>query len=341
MIIDDSIYYNYDKLLSYNALLSFVIGERGVGKTFGAKDYVLRHFQRTKKKFAWIRRYGSDLDSAIGNSEKPSFFKDIRVKYPSCNFNVTEDKKIKYLYMNNKICGYGMSLRSAESLKGTDYSDVDTIIVDEFLVGDGGSRYIKDEPMYLLSIIDSIARLRKIRVILLGNATSVVNPYFEFFNIHLPYNSEYQTFKDGTIVVNYIKNEKYRKARHESEFGKLIEGTKYSEYAIDNQFFKDNNDFIKKKNVRSKLFFNIKLNNNYYGVWIYNNEMYISKSFNINNNVILTFNYQDHNEKTILMKSRSVFMQNIVNHYRNGMLFFENQFIKSNILELLHKSRIY
>ena len=30
-------FYNYDKLFSYNFLIAFVIGERGVGKTFGAK----------------------------------------------------------------------------------------------------------------------------------------------------------------------------------------------------------------------------------------------------------------------------------------------------------------
>ena len=78
----------------------------------------------------------------------------------------------------------------------------------------------KGEPMYLLSIIESIARLRKIRVILLGNATSIVNPYFDFFNIHLPYNSEFQLFKNKTILVEYIKNENGEEvdaARHPQE----------------------------------------------------------------------------------------------------------------------------
>ena len=32
-------WYNYNKILSYNAMFNFIIGERGVGKTYGIKDY--------------------------------------------------------------------------------------------------------------------------------------------------------------------------------------------------------------------------------------------------------------------------------------------------------------
>ena len=240
--------------------------------------------------------------------------------------------------MNDHIIGYGMSLKSAESLKGTQYNDVDTIILDEFLVGDGGSRYIKDEPMYLLSIIESIARMRKVRVILLGNATSIVNPYFEFFNVHLPYDSEYQMFKNNTILVAYIKDTRYREVKKQTEFGKLIAGTKYESYAVNNQFINDTNTFIKKKSKKSRLFCNIILNNTIYGVWMDQMDMYISKQYNENYNVTITFDYKNHNEKTLLLKSKNVFMQNIVKHYQNASLYFENQTIKHAIMELLKRT---
>ena len=45
----DNIYYNYDKILSYNALLNFIIGERGVGKSYGAKLYVAKNFIKFEK----------------------------------------------------------------------------------------------------------------------------------------------------------------------------------------------------------------------------------------------------------------------------------------------------
>ena len=338
---DKSIFWNPSKMLSYNAFLSLVIGERGVGKSYGMKDYVIRHYKKHHKKFAWLRRFGADLGETFGDSKEPNkFFKGIDQEYPKNEFSTENDErgKIKYCLMDGKIIGYGMSLRSAESLKGTEYKDVDTIIFDEFLVGDGGSRYLKDEPMYLLSLIESIARLRKIRVILLGNATSIVNPYFDFFNIHLPYNSNFQTFKENTIVVEYIKNEKYRQAKLESEFGKLIKGTKYEEYAVENKFINDTQTFIKKKTSKARLFCNIILNNTIYGVWMDQLDMFISKKYNQNYNVTITFDYKSHNEKTLLLKSKNVFMQNIVRHYQNASLYFENQTIKHAILDLLRRT---
>ena len=42
-------FYDYQKILSYNALINILLGERGVGKTYGASKFVLKRF-KTKKK---------------------------------------------------------------------------------------------------------------------------------------------------------------------------------------------------------------------------------------------------------------------------------------------------
>ena len=52
---------------------------------------------------------------------------------------------------------------------------------------------------------------------------------FLYFDLSLPYNSTHKIFKNGEILVNYIKNENYRAVKKASRFGKLIAGTKYSE----------------------------------------------------------------------------------------------------------------
>ena len=39
-------YYSYDKAISFGALLNFIIGERGVGKSYGAKKWVVKHFKK-------------------------------------------------------------------------------------------------------------------------------------------------------------------------------------------------------------------------------------------------------------------------------------------------------
>ena len=42
---------------------------------------------------------------------------------------------------------------------------------------------------------------------MLANAVSATNPYFLYFNLHLPFNNDIITFKDGLILVQYMKNE--------------------------------------------------------------------------------------------------------------------------------------
>ena len=37
-------YYSYNKIISYHAFLNFLIGERGVGKTYGAVKFVTSQF---------------------------------------------------------------------------------------------------------------------------------------------------------------------------------------------------------------------------------------------------------------------------------------------------------
>ena len=46
--MNESIYLNFDKVLSYNAFLTMLIADRGVGKTFGAKTYCINHYLKKR-----------------------------------------------------------------------------------------------------------------------------------------------------------------------------------------------------------------------------------------------------------------------------------------------------
>ena len=62
--MDKSFYYNYDRIISYNALLNILIGERGVGKTYGASKLVVKDFIKKKRQFIYLRRYKTELSKA-------------------------------------------------------------------------------------------------------------------------------------------------------------------------------------------------------------------------------------------------------------------------------------
>ena len=340
--MNEKLFYDYQKVLSYNALLNFIIGERGVGKSYGAKKYVANHFLKTNKEFVYIRRYKSELKEAMLKGGEGIFFNQISAdkKFKNVKFKNSKDT----MYINNKVCGYAIPLSVANILKSATFENVDTIIFDEFIIDKGNYHYLQNEVIQLLDVIETIARLRDIRVLFLGNAISITNPYFTFFDLHLPYNSDIITFKDGLILVNYIKNIPYREMKKETRFGKLINDTPYGKYAIDNEFLRDSKAFIRKKTKTSKFYFILVLNNKYYGVWNdYNeNTIYISKNFDPNCPTIFALNNDDHTENTMLIRARiSPFFKSIIEHYRFGLLCFESQQIKNEVMRYVMKYLTY
>lgn len=127
-------------------------------------------------------------------------------------------------YCDNEVCGFGMTLSTAQDLKSSNYPNVSTIIFDEFIIEEGQKKYyLHNEVFVFLNLIETIARMRDIRVFLLGNPANIfTNPYFIYFNLTLPYNNDIKTFKDGLILLQYMKNEEYRNAKLNTRFGKLI-----------------------------------------------------------------------------------------------------------------------
>jgi hypothetical protein len=334
----NDIYYNYDKLFSFPFLLAFVIGERGCGKTFGSKVAVLKKFLKTGEQFIYLRRYKTELDTALAtfwnDLTDNGYFKDLELK-------VKKNKMLTQFLCNGKVCGYAVPLSTANILKSTAFPKVKTIIFDEFLLDSTGGtyRYLKNEVTMMLDVIETVGRLRDIQVLFLGNALSITNPYFAYFDLDLPYNSEFRTFKDGAIVVNYIRNLKYREAKKASKFGKLIEGTDYGRYAIDNEMLRDNKHFLKKRPPDAIFWGVLVVNGNNIGLWqSQNGHLYLSNKYDPNTLHRFACDFNDHTEATVFMNAReNYYLRLCVRAYKQGLLMFESQKIKNDVVPLLNK----
>ena len=313
------------KIISYNSVLNFICAERGCGKTFGATEFVIRQFINKKDEFVYVRRYKSELQKSI-----PRFF-DAMInegKFQDHTFS----RKGMNLCIDDQVAGYGVTLSTAQQLKSTNFSKVKWIIFDEVFLEDGQGHYLKNEVEIFLGLLETISRMRNVRVLLLANATNSANPYFLYFNLHLPYNNEIITFKDGMIALMYAKNLEYRKAKKETNFGRLVAGTDYENYAVNNQFINDTKDFIEKKDKGSKFSFSFIYNDNRYGVWInwLTGKMYISNDY-LENGIIFACTTDDHKPNTMLMTIAKqyhcwrIFIQN----YKLGNVYYENVKIKN------------
>ena len=324
--------------MSFPFLLAFVLGERGCGKSYGSKKLMVKRFLKTGEQFVYLRRYKTELDTALA-----TFWDDINYnnEFPEHKLKVIKSKLLTTFTCDGKICGYAVPLSTSNILKSTAFPKVSLIVFDEFLLdsSSGSYRYLKGEFNMVMDVIETVGRLRDIQVIFLGNAISQVNPYFANLNLSLPYNSEFKTFKDGLIVVNYIRNEEYRKAKKESKFGKLIDGTMYGKYAIDNEFLRDNNEFIAKRPSDSRFYCVLVINGLHVGVW-YSNDgyLYLSEKYEPNTHYKFACDYDDHSESTIFLNAReNMFLKLCVRFYKQGLLRFENIKVKNNIIDLLNK----
>ena len=329
--MDEKFYYNYYRIISYNALLNMLIGPRGIGKTFGSVEFVTDQFIKKKDQFVYLRRYKTELSKSL-----KTFFSSVikEDKFP----NHKLETKGWNLMIDEEIAGYGLTLSTAQQLKSSNFPNVKTIIFDEFLIEPGQGHYIKNEVFAFLGLIETIARTRNIRVLMLGNSVSEINPYFLFFDITIPYNNDIKLFKDGMILLQYIKETNFQNAKKETRFGKLVSGTEFEDYAVSNKFIDENKNFIEKKSGTAKFSFSFIYKGSTYGIWIdYDSgKLYVSNDY-LQNGLSFATTTEDHKPNTMLYSIAkkyncwNVFIQN----YKLGNVYFENMRIKNISKEVL------
>ena len=324
-------YYTLDRVLSYNAFLNFLIGERGCGKTFSTTKFLISQFIKKGHQFVYVRRFKTELKKAV-----PKFFdsmikEDVFPDHKFCNKGDT-------FYCDEKIIGYAVSLTNASSLKGNNFPNVKYIVFDEFIVENSAQHYLSDEVSSFLGLVETIARTRDIKIFMLGNAVSLTNPYFLEFNIELPYNSDLKLYKNGLILINYMYNEDYRKYKKETKFGKLIQDTSYEAYAVDNQFQNDNKTFIAHKTAGARCSFSFLYNENVYGVWYdYNaGKVFVSKSYD-QYGLMFALTTEDRKPNTMMISAAKSYYcwKTFIKNYQLGNVYFESLKIKLATQDIL------
>ena len=214
-------FYDYHRILSYNCPVNVLIGERGVGKSYGSKKFVIEQYLKKHAQFLYLRRYDNELKEIFELTKgQKDYFDDIKQEFPDHEL-VAKDRKF---YCDGEVFGYAKRMTEAQDLKSSVYQNVKIIIIDEYPIEKNKRYYLQNEGMILMGIIDSIIRNRSdIKIFILGNAVEGLeySPLFTFFDLSLPYNKDIKLFKDNLILVQYMNNEDFRKDRENTLIGKL------------------------------------------------------------------------------------------------------------------------
>lgn len=326
-------YYDFTNLLSRNKFLNFILGHRGVGKTFRFKKWCLDDAIKNGKQFVWVRRYETETKKA-----KSSFFRDISYKYPKVKFCTRGTNDSGEFVADGKVIGYYLTLSQQAKYKSNPFPLVDKIIFDEFIILKGSIRYIGQEVLHFLELVDTIFRDRdNVRgVYCIANNISFNNPYFLYFGIK-PFKDEfYTTTKFGSqLVVQNYKNQAYIDNKKQTRFGQLIDGTAYGEYAIENTTLGENPDFIAHKTPKAKFHYCIRYKTKIIGFWLDWSEgkLYASELYD-KSATPYALTREDMTPNTYLLRNiNNFYIKDLIWFLENGLLYYENEQIQALVNE--------
>lgn len=229
-------YFTADYILSFGAIINFVLSDRSDGKSFDAKLQILKRFENDETVSIYMRRYKTEITQKLYQG----FFDEIintpgYEKYKDWKFKGSKQfvKCKRPQDKEYKIILYFVPLTTSGKLKSQfDITKIRLIIFDEYVPLDG--KYISNEMTLLLEFWKSIDRDRDdTPLLILGNKITPFSPLLDYFGISLSIEkSKVRLYKDNTLAVQIYACDEHREKRKQSRFGKLISNTEYADYDV-------------------------------------------------------------------------------------------------------------
>ena len=333
-------YYSFKKILGYNSKFNFVIGARGLGKTYGAKEFVIKRAIRNGDQFIYLRRYSTELKG------RGTFFADIAHAFPNHDFRVNgqlaemasassrNDKKREW-----QTIGYFAQLSNALTQKSVAYPNVKTIIYDEFIIDKGLIQYLPNEAKAFLDFYSTVDRWKdKTRVLFLANSVSLTNPYFIEWNIKPDQLGEFVRLADGFIACHFAESAEFATAVYQTAFGKFIKGTEYADFAVESEFKDGHARMLGIKPSAAEHYANIETKGGRFSVWVdYLGPIYYIQEKCPNSGINFTLLPEFMDSGKVFLQYSDQFMQMLRAAFRNGRISFDGPRSRNTFIEVFRR----
>lgn len=263
-------YIDFEKIVTFakqrHTPFIFIVGARGVGKTFNSLNYCRLH----QKTFMYIRRLASQTEICKTESGQP--FRAINYEY-GCDirsdslskslsgfFTYEYDLEKKKYFRVGEPIGYMSALSTFANLNSASFPNVDVLIFDEF-IAKASEHPIKEEASAYFGFYETIARNRELQgkepllSICMANSNKLITPLFIELNLvnRLMQSREkgYDYFVDserGILVID-ITNSPITTQKRETSLYKLTKNTSYNSMALDNEFYDFDDDNVSYKKL--------------------------------------------------------------------------------------------
>ena len=267
----NNIYYDYSKIEGYQCPIKIVVSRRGLGKTFGKIKMFTERYLDKGERFIYIVETGEMVKQLTKNNGE-KFWSALIEYYSECDtyrkrkyyqqlttleiedFDENEEGEDELfnlgkqtrrttariiggtIKINGDTVGYVLDMNSFGEIKRNNFTKVNYILIDEFIT-EKLDKTALENPRKVASIIQSIGRLKDIRVYLLGNAIRFEDPILSRMGFKIKDYGFYKLYDDyGLLAVLHFVNpkdyEKFGKAHDKSvagRFSKMLQETNEEE----------------------------------------------------------------------------------------------------------------
>lgn len=251
------LYYDITEAVEKKAIFSFIMGGRGIGKTYSALRYTSIDNNIT---FLLLRTSEAELDKTVGKNINP--FKKLNSDFKR-NIEVAAGDVKTFIEKTEgdevKIRGYAAALSTFSNFRGMDFSDVDVIIYDEFMREK--QQKIKNIGFIFFNIYETINRNREIegrdpvRVYFLSNAAMLDSPLLSDLGLvselemMIRKGQRRLSIPERGVYIHLPQVEVSEK-KSKTALYKLAQGTDFYQFSIENEFVSASFTGVEKQNIQ-------------------------------------------------------------------------------------------
>lgn len=269
-------YYSYRQIDGYNSPVNVILSRRGLGKTFGKVLPCIKDFAFKGDRFIYVvetleqlatltqnkgEKFFANILDYLRNSDNKKDKLLLEKMFEKGDTNVTNEDDIDEfnstkvynqirggtISINGETAGYIISFNDFGNMKRNNFVNIKTVIIDEFIPEKKDIRTYKN-PYKLVSLIQSIARLKDIKIYMLGNTVDINDPVLDRLGLTSMKPGEIKVIKDDygiVLVAHYVNNKDYLEFSNKSDksvsgrFAKLMKETSLDENSFKNKINDD------------------------------------------------------------------------------------------------------
>lgn len=339
-------YYDGTKLLSMLDIygnkpeIYMCTTNRTGGKTTYFGRLCVNRFLDKNEKFGLIYRYNYELDGVVDK-----FYKDLgSLFFPG--YTMTSKRRangtFQELFLNEKSCGYALSLNNADQIKKYShlFSDIQRMIFDEFQ--SETNHYCDNETKKFISIHTSIARgqgeqVRYVPVYMLSNPVSIINPYYVEMGISGRLKDDTKFLRGNGFVLEQGYIESASIEQKKSGFNRAFSKNSYTTYSSECVYLNDNKAFIEKPAGKSKYLCTLRYKGSDFALREYTESGLIYCDDKADSSFLtrISVTTDDHNINYVMLKRNDFFLLNLRYFFEHGCFRFKDMRCKEAVLSAL------